>query len=182
MAHDADGDERKQQRDADVERAEGGHEDAVERRETGRKHRRLLPDEARLGIKRNRLKETVSDQRTCVAAPTTMAAASVHAAERMSRVRVTTPGRNQIQASPPKPMAAAKRPSAVPAENRPCSKPRSACVKESRAIQSNTPGRPATVKSSTQEPMVKASVTIAAVAALSAMAAANSATEPTSNP
>ncbi len=59
---------------------------------------------------------------------------------------------------------------------------RSAWVSDKRDSQSKKPGRPATVKSSTQEPIVTASVTIAAVAALSDIDAANNASAPTSSP
>ena len=68
------------------------------------------------------------------------------------------------------------------ADSSPCSNVRSAWVNDRRDSQSNKPGRPAAVKSSTHEPMVKASVRIAAVAALSDIEAANNAIAPTSRP
>ena len=53
---------------------------------------------------------------------------------------------------------------------------------DNREIHSSRPGWPAKPKSKTQEPMVNASATIAAVAALSEIAAANSAMAPTNRP
>src|SRR3954454_1488998 len=67
-------------------------------------------------------------------------------------------------------------------DSNPCSKLRKVCVRDSCESQPRTPGCPAAVKSSTQEPIVKASVTIAAVAALSEIEAAKSAIEPISIP
>ena len=69
-----------------------------------------------------------------------------------------------------------------PTESSPCSKLRSVCVSDNRDIHSSTPGWPASAKSSTQEPIVKASAMIAAVAELSETAAENSAMAPTSKP
>ena len=57
------GDERKQQGDRDVERAEGRDQNAVERREPARQHRRVAGRGARLAVERDRLPEAVADQR-----------------------------------------------------------------------------------------------------------------------
>ena len=73
-------------------------------------------------------------------------------------------------------------PTTRPTDNRPCSNVCKTCVNDRAAIHSSRPGRPATVKSSTQEPIVKARVTIAAVAALSDTDAENSAMAPTNKP
>ena len=100
----------------------------------------------------------------------------------MSLVRSGTPGCSHTAASAAKPQIAATMPNTRPADSSPCSKGRSVCVSDNRDIHSSTPGWPASAKSSTQEPIVKASVMIAAVAALSEMAAANSAMAPTSKP
>src|SRR4029077_13734582 len=82
-------------------------------------------------------------------------------------------------ASAAKPQIAATIPSTRPADRSPSSKPRSVCVSDRRDTHSSTPGCPASAKSSTQEPIVKASATIAAVAELSEMLAENSAMAPT---
>jgi hypothetical protein len=55
-------------------------------------------------------------------------------------------------------------------------------VSEKWANHSSHPGRPAMVKSTTQDPIVNASVTIAAVALLSVIDAAKRATAPISRP
>ena len=73
-------------------------------------------------------------------------------------------------------------PTTRPTLNKPCSKGRNTCVIDKRESHSRRPGWPATVKSKTHEPMVKASVMMAAVAALSDMDAANSAMAPISRP
>ena len=59
----ADGDERKQERRGQIERAEGRHQDAVERRQPARQQRRFGGGTARLGIERHRLIEAGADQR-----------------------------------------------------------------------------------------------------------------------
>ena len=89
-----------------------------------------------------------------------------------SLARSGTPGCSHTAASAAKPQIAATIPSTRPADRSPCSKLRSVCVSDRRDTHSSTPGCPASAKSSTQEPMVKASVTMAAVAELSEMLAA----------
>ena len=64
LAERADRDERKQQGHADVEGAERGNQDTVERRQARRQHRRALRAGAGLGVQRDRLDEAVADQRT----------------------------------------------------------------------------------------------------------------------
>ena len=73
-------------------------------------------------------------------------------------------------------------PNKRPADRSPCSNGRSVCVSDNCDIHPSAPGCPASAKSSTQEPIVKASVMIAAVAALSEMLAENSAMAPINTP
>jgi len=87
-----------------------------------------------------------------------------------------------MAASAAKPTIAATAPNTRPMDNSPCSKLRSVWVSDRRETHSKSPGCPASAKSSTHEPMVTASVMMAAVAALSAIAAAASAIAATSRP
>ena len=112
----------------------------------------------------------------------TAATTATHAAERTSFARSGTPGCSHAAASAAKPPMAATTPETRPTDSSPCSKLRSTCVSDSRPTHSSTPGWPAKAKSKTHEPIVNASVTIAAVAELSEMAAENSAMAPTSRP
>ena len=59
----ANGDERKQQGDDEVERTEGGDEHAVERREAGCKHRGIARGRTCFAIECHGLEETVADER-----------------------------------------------------------------------------------------------------------------------
>jgi hypothetical protein len=97
-------------------------------------------------------------------------------------VRGRMPLGSQMVAKVQKPTMAATMPAIKPADSRPVSKVRSAGVKERWASQPATPELPAVVKSRTQEPMVKASAMIAAVAEESEIDAANSAIAPISRP
>src|SRR5207244_11773483 len=63
MAEHADRHEREQQRDGDIERAEGGDQHAVEGREAAGERRRLGGGKACLAIERDRLNEAVADER-----------------------------------------------------------------------------------------------------------------------
>src|SRR5262245_51382419 len=110
------------------------------------------------------------------------AVAATQAAERTSFVRLGTPVGSQMPASARQAAATATAPAVIAAENKPCSKLRRICVNDRRETHSNKPGRPAAVKSTTQDPIVTASAIIAAVAALSQIDAANNATAPTSAP
>jgi len=85
-------------------------------------------------------------------------------------------------ASAANPVVATATPATMFSDRSPCSKLRTIGVSDRPAIHSSRPGRPASVKSSTQEPTVKASVTMAAVALLSVIDAANSAMAPISIP
>ena len=87
-----------------------------------------------------------------------------------------------MAASTQKPRIAAASPTTNPVDSSPCSNVRSVCVRDRLESKPSTPGWPARAKSITQEPMVKESVIIAAVAALSEMAAENSAIAPISKP
>ena len=97
-------------------------------------------------------------------------------------MRSGTPGCSHTADSAAKPQIAAMTPRRRPGDRSPCSKVRSVCVSDKRDNHSSAPGWPAKAKSRTQEPMVKASAMIAAVAELSEMLAANSAMAPTSKP
>src|SRR5262249_37583193 len=126
--------------------------------------------------------ETRSEGKKGTIEARTNATATKQRAERSTLLRVVTPGGNQIVASAAKPAITAAMPRASPIHSSPCSKRRNGCVNDRSAIHSTRPGGPATVKSSTHDPMVNASVTMAAVAALSDTAAANKAIAPTSEP
>src|SRR5262245_927358 len=119
---------------------------------------------------------------SCAATTNRAAVADAAMIDRPALVLGGTPGCSHIAASAPKQQTAAAIPNTNPPDKSPCSNVRRVCVSESRAIHPSQPGCPARAKSSTQEPMVKASATIAAVAELSETAAANSAIEPTSKP
>ena len=108
--------------------------------------------------------------------------AATQAIERTNLVRSGTPGCSHTADSAAKPPIAATMPKRRPIDRSPCSKVRSVCVSDKRAIHSSAPGCPAKAKSRTQEPIVKARAMIAAVAELSEMLAANSAMAPTSRP
>ena len=112
----------------------------------------------------------------------TAAAIATQASDRMNLVPAGTPGCSHTAASAAKPPIAARIPNKRLADRRPCSKTRSVCVSDNRDIHPSTPGCPESAKSSTHEPMVKASVMIAAVAALSEMLAENSAMAPIKMP
>ncbi len=110
------------------------------------------------------------------------AATAMQAADRAILVLARTPGCSHTAASAAKPQIVASTPNKRPAERSPCSNGRSVCVSDNWDIHPSTPGCPASAKSSTQEPMVKARVMIAAVAALSEMLAEKSAMVPTKRP
>jgi hypothetical protein len=93
-------------------------------------------------------------------------------------LRKALPGGSHIAHRAANPSMTDAVPTTRPTEKRPRSNERNICVSERRESQSRKPGLPAAVKSSTQEPMVKASATIAAVAALSETDAANNASAP----
>src|SRR3954454_14732648 len=92
------------------------------------------------------------------------------------------PGGSQIAQSAANTAMAAAIPTTSPADNRPRSNERSVCVSDRRESQSRSPGRPAAVKSNTQDPIVKDSAMMAAVAALSEIEAANSEIAPIRSP
>jgi hypothetical protein len=77
-----------------------------------------------------------------------------------------------MAASAAKLAIAAHIPKTSPAERSPCSNVRNAWVRERRDIQPKVPDWPASAKSITHDPIVKPSVTMAAVAELSEIAAA----------
>ena len=103
-------------------------------------------------------------------------------ADRAILVLTRTPGCSHTPASAAKPQIGASMPNKRPADRSPCSNGRSVCVSDNWDIHPSMPGCPTSAKSSTQEPMVKARVMIAAVAALSEMLAENSAMAPTNRP
>src|SRR5437588_3830930 len=103
-------------------------------------------------------------------------------AERENLAIIGTPGRSQMPAKVAKAQMTPVTLTIRFTDSRPCSNGRNTCVNDSRAIHSSRPGWPARVKSKTHEPSVNASVTIAAVAELSEIDAANSAMAPTSKP
>jgi hypothetical protein len=75
-------------------------------------------------------------------------------------------GGNQIPASVAKAQMPQTTPTSRPTLNSPCSKGRNTCVIDRRESQSSSPGCPASAKSRTHDPIVKARVMMAAVAAL----------------
>ena len=127
---------------------------------------------------------TSIDVLTCVARARTSAPRRRRTpAERTSLVRSGTPGCSHTAASAAKPPIAAT----MPEHETDRQQSLLEGAQRLRQRQPRNPSRarpagPASAKSSTQEPIVKASVTIAAVAALSEIAAANSAMAPTSRP
>src|SRR6476660_8608328 len=103
---------------------------------------------------------------------------NTHGSERRSLLSGGTPGGNHTVAGAMKPKVTQAAPSTRPPESNPCSNGRSIWVSDRCAIHDSSPGLPATVKSRTHDPMVTAKATIAAVAALSEIAAENNASEP----
>jgi len=63
MGDAADGDERKEKGVGQIKRAEGRHQDAIERREVARHLGQLRGRPARLGIQHHRLNVAVADER-----------------------------------------------------------------------------------------------------------------------
>ena len=122
------------------------------------------------------------EARICIATAKVIAVTKMQASERNSLARVATPGGSQTAARAAKPPMAARMPTTSPIDRSPCSNVRRAWLSDSREIQPSRPGLPASVKSSTHEPIVNAKVTMAAVAAPSEMDAANNAMAPISKP
>ena len=93
-----------------------------------------------------------------------------------------TVARGSLDMNPAGPKITQAAASTRPPDSNPCSNGRSVWVNDNCAIHDSSPGLPATVKSRTHDPIVTASAIIAAVAALSAIDAENSASAPTSRP
>src|SRR6516225_11900965 len=119
--------------------------------------------------------DTSLDLRSCVATANKTPASPTQRTVRASLLWSDVPGCSHMAASAAKPAIAANIPKTTAAEKRPCSKVRNAWVKERRDIQPKMPDWPASAKSNAHEPIVKPSVTMAAVAELSEIAAAKSA-------
>src|SRR6516164_686238 len=114
--------------------------------------------------------------------PSAKIVSAAHTTECTSLTRMATPGGSQTVESAARPPMTATMPTTSPTDSRPCSKLCKVCVKENCATHADKPERPASVKSNTHDPIVVASATMAAVAELSDIVAANSEIAPTNRP
>src|SRR5258706_5858273 len=114
--------------------------------------------------------------------PSATIVSTAHATERANLTRIGMPGGSHTVESAARPPITPTMPTTSPSDSRPCSKLCKVCVNDNCATHVDKPERPATVKSNTQDPIVVASATMAAVAELSDIVAANSEIAPTNRP